>query len=39
MIYNETKIFAIKSNFYDGFKFVIKIFVVEMNISSSGYSL
>jgi len=36
MIYDETKIFFIKSNFYDGFGFVIKIFIIEMDISSSG---
>ena len=35
MIYDETKIFIIKSDFYDGFGFVIKSFVIEVDISSS----
>ena len=35
MIYDETKIFIIKTIFYDDFVFVIKIFVVEVDISSS----
>jgi hypothetical protein len=34
-IYDETKIFVIKSALYDIFRFVIKIFVIEVNISSS----
>jgi hypothetical protein len=41
MIYDKTKIFVIKSDFYDGFGFVIKIFVIEVDISSSesGYAV
>ena len=35
VIYDETKIFIIKSDFYDGFGFVIKIFVIEVDIPSS----
>ena len=35
MIYNETKKFVIKSDFYDSFGFVIKIFIIEVDISSS----
>jgi hypothetical protein len=35
MIYDETKIFVIKSDFYDGFRFVIIIFVIEVDNSSS----
>ena len=36
MIFDETEIFVIKSNFYDGFGFGIKIFVIEVDIFSSG---
>ena len=35
VIYDETEIFVIKSDFCDGFGFVIKIFVIEVDISSS----
>ena len=35
MIYDETEIFVIKSDFYDSFGFIIKIFVIEVDISSS----
>ena len=35
MIYDETKIFVIKNDFYDDFGFAIKIFIIEMNIFSS----
>ena len=35
VIYDGTKIFVIKSDFYDGFEFVIKIFIKEVDIPSS----
>ena len=35
VIYDETKIFVIKSDFYNGFGFVIKTFVIEVDIPSS----
>ena len=35
MIYDKTKNFVIKSDFYDGFGFVIKIFIIEVDIPSS----
>jgi len=35
VIYDETEIFVIKSDFYDGFEFVIKIFIKEVDIPSS----
>ena len=35
LIYDETEIFVIKTLFYDGFGFVINIFVIEVDISSS----
>jgi len=35
VIYDETKFFVIKSDFYDGFGFVIKIVVIEVDIPSS----
>jgi hypothetical protein len=31
MIYDKTKNFVIKSNFYDGFIFIIKIFIIEVD--------
>jgi hypothetical protein len=34
-IYDETEIFIIKAIFYDSFGFVIKIFIIEVDISSS----
>jgi hypothetical protein len=34
MIYDETEMFVIKSDFYNGFKFVVKIFIIEVDISS-----
>ena len=35
VIYDETEIFVIKNDFCDGFGFVIKIFVIEVDIPSS----
>ena len=35
MIYDETEIFIIKNDFYDGFGSIISIFVIEVDISSS----
>ena len=35
VIYDETEIFVIKSDFYDGFIFAIKIFIIEVDIPSS----
>jgi len=35
VIYDETKIFVIKRIFYDGFRIVIKIFIIEVDIPSS----
>ena len=35
VIYDETKIFVRKSDFYDGFGFIIKIFIIEVDISIS----
>ena len=39
VIYDETEIFVIKVIFYDGFGFVIKIFVIEVDIPSSAWIL
>jgi len=35
VIYDETEILAIKSDFYDSFGFIIKIFIIEVDIPSS----
>ena len=35
VIYDETENFVIKGNFYDGFGFVNKVFVIEVDIPSS----
>jgi hypothetical protein len=31
MIYDKTKNFVIKSNFYNGFRFIINIFILEVD--------